>query len=148
MFVPDAYVKNGYLWPILSKTVTNIVTNVTDSINHQYRGDHWRLREFFGRKSTFFSSYISKDSPFSCDHFDGKVVVKGWPEAEKSWKKTPKISINYNSIVTSSMTSSLWISLVMNQPGNEVYWIRSRGGILAPLENFPYHSSPMPSCGQ
>ena len=37
----------------------------------------WRLREFFGRKSTFFSSYISKDSPFSCDHFDGKVLVKG-----------------------------------------------------------------------
>ena len=37
----------------------------------------WPLREFFGRKSTFFSSYISKDSPFSCDHFDGKVLVKG-----------------------------------------------------------------------
>ena len=36
-------------------------------------------------------------------------MVKGWPEAEKSWKKTPKISINYNSIVTSSMTSSLWV---------------------------------------
>ena len=63
----------------------------------------------FWSKINIFSSCILKDSPFSCDHFDGKVVVKGWPEAEKSWKKTPKISINYNSIVTSSMTSSLWV---------------------------------------
>ena len=69
----------------------------------------WRLREFFGRKSTFFSNCILKDSPFSCDHFDGKVVVKDWPEAEKNRKNIPKISINYHTFVTTSMTSSLWV---------------------------------------
>ena len=69
----------------------------------------WRLREFFGRKSTFFSSCILKDSPFSCDHFDGKVVVKGWPEAEKNRNNKPKISKNYHTFVTISMTSSLWV---------------------------------------
>ena len=75
----------------------------------RFSQSYWRLREFFGRKSTFFSSYISKDSPFSCDHFDVKVVVKGWPEAEKNRKNTPKISINYHTFVTTSMTSSLWV---------------------------------------
>ena len=36
-------------------------------------------------------------------------MVKDWPDAKKSRKNKPKISKNYNSFVTSSMTSSLWI---------------------------------------
>ena len=58
----------------------------------------------FWSKIHIFSSHISKDSPFSCDHFNGKVVVEGWPEAEKGRKNTPKISKNYNSFVT-----KMWI---------------------------------------
>ena len=37
----------------------------------------WRLREFFGRKSTFFLIYVSKDSPCACDQFHTKLLVVG-----------------------------------------------------------------------
>ena len=39
--------------------------------------EKWRLREFFGRKSTFFLICVSKDSPCSCDHFHTKLFVVG-----------------------------------------------------------------------
>ena len=37
--------------------------------------------ENFLVENPYFSSYVWIDSPFCCDHFDGKVVVEGWPEA-------------------------------------------------------------------
>ena len=37
----------------------------------------WLLREFFGRKVTFFLIYISKDPHDSCDHFHIKISVVG-----------------------------------------------------------------------
>ena len=38
---------------------------------------HWLLREFFGRKVTFFLIYISKDPHDSGDHFNIKISVVG-----------------------------------------------------------------------
>ena len=37
----------------------------------------WRIREYFGRKSTFFLIRGSKDSPCSWDHFHTKLLVVG-----------------------------------------------------------------------
>ena len=53
-------------------------------------GLNWRLREFFGRKSTFFLIYVSKDSPCSCDHFHTKLLVVGWHLRRRNPKKHPK----------------------------------------------------------
>ena len=50
---------------------------------------YWRLREFFGRKSTFFLIYVSKDSPCSCDHFHTKLLVVGDHLRRRPPKKHP-----------------------------------------------------------
>ena len=42
-----------------------------------YRWGQWLLREFFGRKVTFFLIYISKDPHDSGDHFNIKISVVG-----------------------------------------------------------------------
>ena len=68
-----------------------------------------RLREFFGRKSTFFLIYVSKDSPCSCDHFHTKLLVVGWRLRRRNPRKQQKNAIIYICFVTSSMTLALWV---------------------------------------
>ena len=45
---------------------------------------------FFGRKSTFFLIYVSKDSPCSCDHFNTKLLVVGHHLRRRNPQKHPK----------------------------------------------------------
>ena len=45
------------------------MNSVSDEMYMGYTGNWSKIR--------IFSSYISEDSLFTCDHFDGKVVVKG-----------------------------------------------------------------------
>ena len=53
---------------------------------------YWLLREFFGRKVTFFLIYISKDPRDSGDHFNIKISVVGGRCVGEKGKKLIKKS--------------------------------------------------------
>ena len=52
---------------------------------------------------------LSKDPHDSCDHFHIKISVVGWGCVGGKREKLIKNPINYNYLVTSSMTSPSWI---------------------------------------
>ena len=66
-------------------------------------------REFFSRKVNFFLIYVSKDPHGSCEHFHIKISVVGWSCVGGKKEKLIKNPINYNYLVTSSMTSPSWL---------------------------------------
>ena len=57
--------------------------------NELKRWSQWCFDNFL-IENVHFSVDISNDSRFSCDYFQGKIMVKGWPGAEKSRKKHRK----------------------------------------------------------
>ena len=84
---------------------------------YQYR--YWRLREFFGRKPTFFLICVSKDSPCSCDHFHTKLFVVGGRLRRRNRRKQPKRNqshlicdvINDVSLISHTSSDSPWSEL-------------------------------------
>ena len=70
--------------PLLDSRVQNILKYNILTMNRAYSIGRvnfgmfqWLLREFFGRKVTFFLIYISKDPHDSGDHFNIKISVVG-----------------------------------------------------------------------
>ena len=83
-------------------TIENL--NRSSDLRLQDFADHpqWRLRSFFGRKSTYFLIWVSKDPHDSCDHFDTKIMVVGgccvgW-KRKKLIKKLNKLQSTFDVI--------------------------------------------------
>ena len=92
----------------------------------------WRLREFFGRKSTFFSIYLLKNPAFSGDYFDDKVMVIRWPDVKKKRIE----SRNKLQLLSDAINDVIMISHTGNKSPWSEFWIptRPRDGALGVFE--------------